>query len=365
MTPPVALKLTGGNLASEVRTFHCLPNPPRWSPMRLGSILSVSVVIPLFDKADHIRQTIESVLAQSRRPEEILVIDDGSTDGGDRTVLEYAPRVSLVRRSHQGVSAARNHGIEIAKGEVIAFLDADDYWKPRFLENVAALLERFPQACAAGSAYEFLTKPGQISQFYFVGVPGQANQGIINYFSDILAKGAASPLHSSGVIARTSVLKQIGGFPAGARWGEDHDTFARLALAGEIAFVNETLLTVNVIATNRASDSQSPRPALPAVATIANALAAAVDHKRREELRKYLKRLAFISPMNNLKFGYSSLARSQLIEYRRLMGLGPRWFALMLCSFLPPPLVRMLVLIRRFVQVASGTALRITIKLTG
>src|ERR1700682_6150639 len=133
--------------------------------MALGSPLTVSVVIPLFNKVDHVRQAIQPVLAQSRRPEEVLVIDDGSTDGSDRVVQEYVPSVSLIRRPHGGVSAARNFGIEIANGDAIAFLDADDTWKAHFLERVAGLLERFPQACAAASAYEFLTKPGQISQF--------------------------------------------------------------------------------------------------------------------------------------------------------------------------------------------------------
>lgn len=106
--------------------------------------LTISVVIPLFNKADYLKQAIESVLGQSRRPQEILVIDDGSTDGGDRIVRDYASTVQLVCVPHAGVSAARNRGIEMARGQLVAFLDADDVWKPRFVENVAGLLERFP-----------------------------------------------------------------------------------------------------------------------------------------------------------------------------------------------------------------------------
>jgi glycosyltransferase involved in cell wall biosynthesis len=325
--------------------------------MALESHLTVSVVIPLFNKVDHIRPAIQSVLAQSRPPEEVLVIDDGSTDGGDRVVQEYAPSVSLIRRPNGGVSAARNFGIEIAKGNAIAFLDGDDVWKPRFLERVTALLDRFPQACAAGSGYEFLTKPGQISQFHFAGVPRHPWEGIIDYFACLASSDyGAPPLHASGVIGRRAVLRQIGGFPLGVRWGEDHDTWARLALAGDIAFTNDVLFIVNIIATNRATDDQSPRPLLPAAATVAEALTITNDDDRRKDLEKYLKRLVFNSATINLRYSHSSLARKQLIRYRPLSGIGPRWFALMFCSFLPHPVVRMLRLVHKVVVSWAGGA---------
>jgi len=313
--------------------------------MPLRSLQTVSVVIPLFNKEYHVRQAIESVLAQSRDPEEILVIDDGSTDGSYRVVHEYAPSVSLISQPHRGVSAARNLGIGVAKGDLIAFLDADDFWKPFFLEKVAALFERFPQACAAGSGYELLTKPGQISHFRFAGIPTQSWQGIIDYFACIAVRGAP-PLHASGVIASRAVLKQIGGFPVGARWGEDHDTWARLALAGDIAFTNEVLFTVNVVASNRASESRSPRPVLPAAGTILRALDTA-NNKRRAHLRKYLNVLIFNSATANLRFGHQSLARRQLVMHRKLTGLRVRWLGLMLCSFLPSWMIRAVSLLRK------------------
>lgn len=314
--------------------------------MPFESAFTVSVVIPLFNKAEHVRQAIDSVVAQSRVPDEILVIDDGSTDGSDRVVQEYASRVSLLKKPHKGVSAARNFGIETAKGSAIAFLDADDVWKPHFLEKVTALLERFPQAGVAASGYEFLTKGGQVSQFHFAGIPRHSWQGIIDYFACMAANGVP-PLHASGVIARTDVLKHVGGFPVGVRWGEDHDTWARLAIATDIAFTNEILFTVNIIATNRATDSLSPRPTLPAVTTVTKLLATVNDNRRRANLQKYLKRLLFISVITNLRYDHALRARKQLILYRHLSGLGPRWFALAFCSFLPHPLVRMLGLLRK------------------
>lgn len=331
--------------------------------MCLESPLTISVVIPLYNKADHIRKTIESVLAQTRSPKEILVIDDGSTDGGDRVVEKlapsekWAPSVSLIRRPHAGVSATRNFGIEVAKGELVAFLDADDAWNVRFLESVASMLMRFPHVCAASSAYEYRYKTGRIWRPTFAGVPNGSFEGIIDYFSCMATKGAP-PINSSNVIVRRTALTSVGGFPLGARWGEDHDTWARLALFGDIAFTTETLAIINVIATNRVTDNASPRPPLPAIATITAALAGSTDQKRRENLKSYLKRLVFINAKINLRYGHSLLARQQLISYRRLTGFGPHWLALMFCSFLPQPSIRMLVRARKSVATRVGQMLR-------
>ena len=96
----------------------------------------ISVVIPLYNKASTIYTTLISVLAQSVRPREVIVIDDGSTDGSAEIVEQMIveePYVRLVRQANAGVSAARNRAIEMAHGEWVALLDGDDIWSPEYL----------------------------------------------------------------------------------------------------------------------------------------------------------------------------------------------------------------------------------------
>src|SRR5262245_53259028 len=95
----------------------------------------ISVVIPCHNAAAYLRSSIDSVLAQTVPPREILVIDDGSTDESATVAMSYAPRVRVVKQTNRGPASARNRGIEEATGEWIAFLDADDVWRPQKLER--------------------------------------------------------------------------------------------------------------------------------------------------------------------------------------------------------------------------------------
>src|SRR5262249_16203983 len=105
----------------------------------------VSVVIPLFNKAPYIQRCLDSVPRPPLHDFEVIVGDDGSTDGGDATVAKYADgRFRVVRQPNAGPGAARNRGIAAAGSEYIAFLDADDAWVPTFLEKNISILDNHP-----------------------------------------------------------------------------------------------------------------------------------------------------------------------------------------------------------------------------
>ena len=124
---------------------------------------TVSVVIPTYNRAALVRETIDSVLAQSREDVEILVIDDGSTDDTPRIEQDYSGRIVYLRQENRGLNAARNAAIARARGRYIALLDSDDLHLPGAIDLMVAMLERFPQA---GFAYgDFLILRGDLPPF--------------------------------------------------------------------------------------------------------------------------------------------------------------------------------------------------------
>ena len=120
-----------------------------------------SVIIPLYNKAPYVAKTIESVLRQTFSDYELMVIDNGSTDGSGDIVAKYSdPRLQIHRiEENAGVSNARNKGVELTSAPYITFLDADDWWEPSFLEEMARLIEKHPSAGIYGTSY-YIVKNG-------------------------------------------------------------------------------------------------------------------------------------------------------------------------------------------------------------
>ncbi len=121
--------------------------------------MSFSVIIPLYNKAGTIARAIQSVLHQTVQAFEIVVVNDGSEDGGPAIVQDFNdPRIRLLNQANRGVSAARNLGIRESRFELIAFLDADDEWLPTYLEHVRKLVDLFP-ACGFYATRYFYQEP--------------------------------------------------------------------------------------------------------------------------------------------------------------------------------------------------------------
>jgi glycosyltransferase involved in cell wall biosynthesis len=196
--------------------------------------LRLSVVIPLFNKEGQIVRALDSVCAQTVRDFEVVVVDDGSTDGGAALVQRHGdPRVRLIQQPNGGVSSARNLGVESARGPVVAFLDADDAWYPDHLERLWRMRLEYPQAVGWATNYEVVTPDGRRT----LGVSSETAPRVVltpeNYYRIALQ---GSPVCSSAVMVDKAALANVGGFPVGVRLGEDLDTWIRLMFTGPIVF---------------------------------------------------------------------------------------------------------------------------------
>src|SRR3954453_18164174 len=107
--------------------------------------LSVSVIIPTYNRASYIATAVESALNQTRIPDEILVVDDGSTDDTDRVLRQFGLPIRVIRQANRGRSAARNVGLRAATGDAVLFLDSDDFLMPENIETCARVLETKPE----------------------------------------------------------------------------------------------------------------------------------------------------------------------------------------------------------------------------
>jgi cellulose synthase/poly-beta-1,6-N-acetylglucosamine synthase-like glycosyltransferase len=194
----------------------------------------ISVVIPLYNKANSIARTIAAVRAQSVVDWELIVVDDGSSDEGAALVRAIDDkRIRLVGQMNAGVAAARNRGALEASAEWVAFLDADDCWEPDHLDNLLGLIECFPDATLCATAYKVESESGKVRKIR-LRREGDGRYLMSDYFADVLE--IEHPVCSSAVAVRKSLLAELGGFPLGVKAGEDIIMWARLACAGDVAY---------------------------------------------------------------------------------------------------------------------------------
>lgn len=196
----------------------------------------ISVVIPLYNKERQIAHTLRSVFAQTFQDFEVVIVDDGSTDGSVAEVEKFTDsRIRLIRQANAGVAAARNRGIEEAQGELIAFLDADDEWKPEYLATQYHLYQKYPECSVYACNYEFRDFEGKVTPTIIRKLPFEGEDGILsNYFE--VASCSHPPICSISIMVKKTAIQAVGGFPIGIRTGEDLLTWARLAINEKISY---------------------------------------------------------------------------------------------------------------------------------
>jgi glycosyltransferase involved in cell wall biosynthesis len=199
----------------------------------------VTIIIPAYNAAATVARALDSALAQTYRPIEVIVIDDGSKDATSEIVAAYRDErirlLSLPR--NQGESGAMNEGLASARGEYIAFLDADDEWLPTKLAEQVPMLRENPRATMVNCGHNRVDQSGDVAPDWGTPPPGL---GKADLWRGLLA---ATYITKPCVVARASALREVGPFDTSLRIGADQDMWIRLAMAGEVEFIPD-LLTV-------------------------------------------------------------------------------------------------------------------------
>lgn len=213
----------------------------------------VSVVIPTFNRAEQVLAALESVLAQTYREFEVIVVDDGSTDETESTLQPLigahngkGNQIRYLFQSNQGQSAARNKGASEARGEWIAFLDSDDVWLPEKLELQVGALEKFAGkswACITNARY--IDNPDMDSTTFLRGARCyEQMMGLDDGTVESLAK-MRDPFCVSTLLVHAGAAKQVGWFEPAIKYAEDHDFLLRLSLITPFCYVNQQLCLID------------------------------------------------------------------------------------------------------------------------
>ncbi|MFE4575175.1 glycosyltransferase [Streptomyces chartreusis] len=206
------------------------------------------MIIPLHNTEKYIEACLASVLGQTHRELDVIVVDDGSTDGGAAIAERVADeRVRVDRGVNGGVAAARNRGLALARGEFVAFLDADDLWYPDKLAEQLAVLRGDRDVVAVGAVFQYLSDSGRL-----LGRAGENARDAAAW--QRLRRGRLMPFPISSLLSRTGAVRDAGGFDESLPPVADLDLMARLALAGPVATVMRPLGAYRVHA-----DSMSAR----------------------------------------------------------------------------------------------------------
>lgn len=198
----------------------------------------VSVVVPAYNAAWCVRRAIDSVLKQTFRDFELLVIDDGSTDDTADVLATFGGAVRVVRQHNQGLSSARNAGIRAARGEFVAFLDADDWWLPGKLERQVSLLRAKPAVGFVSTAARVEDLDGRFLNLWPCTACSDAFlPRLFGANGDVAGSGSA-------VMARRRLFDEVGGFDECLRSLEDVDMWMRLAAVTAYACVDEPMVVI-------------------------------------------------------------------------------------------------------------------------
>ena len=198
-----------------------------------------SIIIPLYNKENYIKETLTTALHQSFANFEIIIVNDGSTDNSvEQVKLFNDDRIHLINQNNQGVSAARNRGIEEAKSDLIVFLDADDLWMNNHLEELKKLYHDFPNCGMYCNRHKTkISNNKLISNSYANSIPDNFRGVIPNYFEANLVNRVS---FTSSIMIPKGVIQKYNGFDTNISSGQDLDLWTRIGINYSVAISNKT-----------------------------------------------------------------------------------------------------------------------------
>jgi glycosyltransferase involved in cell wall biosynthesis len=202
----------------------------------------VTAVIPTYNRENEVCRAVDSILGQTYKNIEIIVVDDGSTDGTQARLERYGDKIRFVGQTNAGPSAARNHGIRLSRGEIVAFLDSDDIWLPTKVERQVSIMQRAGDAvpcCLCNASFRF-TDGRQIKSFDMAQLRPSYADGVWENVSELFLTRFV--LFNQSVAVRREVLERIGGFDEALWCLEDYDLALRLSLEGPWGYTTEPLV---------------------------------------------------------------------------------------------------------------------------
>lgn len=208
----------------------------------------VSVVIPTYERVGKVEKAIESVLAQTFSDLEVIVVDDGSSDGtGEILAKTYGDRIGYYPQANQGASVARNKGVELARGEWIAFLDSDDLWEKDKLEWQFKALEQFAPQCGACYTDVRFFNHTETQTMFQLAKENYLHEHAMGVNDDVLRLlvrpgGAGMVVCLSSFLARADLLRKTGGFDPTLLYSQDSELMFRLAMLTGFCYVNRPLV---------------------------------------------------------------------------------------------------------------------------
>ena len=295
----------------------------------------VSVIIPTYQHADFVGEAINSVLAQAYTDYEIILVDDGSTDGTKQIAAAYGNQIRYIYQDNRGLSAARNTGIQASKGQYVSFLDADDVWLPNKLKLEVEFLDTHPSVKLVYSNYSYFGSRRGPKRTGFEGIPLSSGYGLKELFLN-------NPILPSAVLVRKSCFEKVGLFDESLVQCEDLDMWLRIAASFEIDYIDIPLAKYRLHDRNMHLETEGNirgfiamrRKCIESNKLLLNK----IDLKT---MREYLRRDYLNAGGWYLSNGMPQKARELFREYLRLYPCDPLAYMSWLKTFLLPRLLFM------------------------